>query len=151
MEEYERAYKNRLLDIDALLAANIPRITAATHLGGVAIECRLKALVITYHSIKEWGEPSKRVGDPRFRVPIGRTSHGLISAVKLMSTLYKKAMADRHFLNHLSDVTYPTGSTVTDFIALRYSSHDLDGQALVNWKRSFDYVIGWLEKNEKLL
>lgn len=54
MEDYERAYKNRLLDIDALLAANVPRITAATHLGGVAIECRLKALVITYHSIKEW-------------------------------------------------------------------------------------------------
>lgn len=151
MENYEKAYRNRVLDIDALLAAEVPRITAATHFGGVAVECKLKSLVINYHNITEWDDLSTRAGDPRFRQPISRTSHGLITAVRLMSELHKKALADRYFLKHLNEINYPTGATVIDFIALRYSSQNLDQQALVNWKRSFDYVIGWLEKNGKLL
>ena len=68
-----------------------------------------------------------------------------------MNDLYLKAKADPEFLKHLNSVTYPVGATETDFIALRYSAHDLDPAALHVWQRSLNYVLGWLKKNENLL
>lgn len=151
MENYEEAHRLRLLDVDALLAVAPPRSTAAAHLGGVAVECRLKALILTYHKINVWDEPSKRVGDPRHKRPIQRTSHALRAAVKLMDVLYKKAQADPQFLKHLESVTYPAGANASDFIALRYSGSDLGSEIFPEWRRSLDYVLGWLKKNEVLL
>jgi hypothetical protein len=151
MEDYEEAYRQRLLDINALLAADPKRTTAAAHVGGVAIECRLKALIISYHEILEWGEKSRRPKDPRTSQPIQRTSHALFAAVKQMDVLYKKAMTDQHFIRHLNAVNYPVGASETDFIALRYSSRNLNEANMEGWKRSFSYVQNWLEKNEKLL
>jgi hypothetical protein len=151
MENYEEAHRQRLLDIDALLAAQIPRSTAAIHLGGVAVECRLKALVLTYHQINAWDESSQRKNDPKHGLRISRTSHALTAALKLMDVLYRKARTDSQFLKHLNAVTYPVGATQTDFIALRYSSSEIREEATEEWKRSLDYVLGWLKKNEALL
>jgi hypothetical protein len=151
MENYGVAYRSRLLDIDALLAASPQRTTTVAHLGGVAIECRLKALIVRYHAINEWGDKSNRPKDPRTLQPIMRTSHALFPAVKLMDKLYKKAMADPHFIRHLDAVNYPVGASDTDFIGLRYSSQDINVTNITNWQRSFAYVQRWLEKNEKLL
>lgn len=116
--------------------------------GGVAVECRLKAFILIYHNISEWDEESKRPKDPRYKQPIPRTNHGLIGAVKLMQDVFSKAKADYLFLEHLNNVTYPTGPTEIDFIALRYSAQDLDGGSLVQWQKSLNYVLGWLKKNE---
>ncbi len=151
MENYEKAHECRLLDIEALLAGQIPRGTAAAHLGGSAVECRLKALVLTYHKISSWNDHSLRRKDSRFGQPIPRTGHGLIGAVRLMQELYDKAKADHLFLKHLNNVTYPAGRNDTDFIALRYSAQDLGGMSLYEWNKSLNYVLGWLKKNEALL
>jgi hypothetical protein len=151
MENYEAAHKCRLLDIDALLAGPNQRITTAAHIGGVVVECRLKALVLTYHKITAWDEVSKRRKDARFGHPIPRTGHGLIAGVRLMQDLFLKAKADPQFLMHLNRVTHPTGATAIDFIALRYSAHDMDRETLLVWRKSLDYVLGWLKKNENLL
>lgn len=151
MENYEKAHECRLLDIDALLAGQNQRGTAAAHLGGTAVECRLKALVLTYHKISNWNDQSKRPKDSRLGKPIPRTGHGLIGAVRLMQELYDKAKADHLFLNHLNNVTYPAGQTDTDFIALRYSAQNLEGVSLLQWRKSLEYVLGWLKKNEALL
>lgn len=151
MENYEKAHECRLLDIDALLAGKNQRGTAAAHLGGAAVECRLKALVLTYHKISTWNDQSKRRKDSRFGKPIPRTGHGLIGAVRLMQDLFDKAKADPLFLKHLNNVTYPAGQTETDFIALRYSAQNLGGASLLQWHNSLKYVLGWLKKNEALL
>lgn len=90
MEDYEAAGGSRMLDIAVLLAATPPRTTAAVHLGGVAIECRLKAIIVKYHQIAAWGDLSGRKGDPRYRQPIPRTMHALLPAIKLVDNLYKK-------------------------------------------------------------
>jgi hypothetical protein len=151
MENYAGAHESRLSDVDALLASPNQRATAAAHLGGVAVECRLKALVVRYHKIAAWDEPSGRTKDPQYKQPISRPGHGLISAIKIMSDLYKKALADRLFLGHLDRVMHPTGATMVDFIELRYSADDLDRATMADWRRSLDYVLGWLKKNEVVL
>ena len=151
MEDYEVAYENRLSDIDVLLAGSNKRGTAAIHLGGVAVECRLKALIILYHKIKEWDDVSRRPRDAKLGQPIPRTGHSLISAVRMMPDIYAKAKADPMFLSHLNNVNFPTGSTLTDFIALRYASANIAEPALGTWQESFKYVLGWLKKNEVLL
>jgi len=151
MENYEEAHECRLLDIEVLLAGQNQRGTAAAHLGGTAVECRLKALVLTYHKISTWDEPSKRRKDSRYGIPIHRTGHGLIEAVRLMQGLFNKAKADHLFIKHLNNVTYPAGQNNTDFIALRYSAQNLESASLQQWHISLKYVLGWLKKNEALL
>lgn len=151
MENYDKAHECRLEDIDTLLAGQNPRGTAAAHLGGAAVECRLKALVLRYHNISTWNDKSKRHKDSRYGTPILRTGHGLIAAVRLMQDFYGRAKADPLFLKHLNNVTYPAGQTDTDFIALRYSAQNLEGDSLLQWQNSLKYVLGWLKKNEGLL
>ncbi|NHZ99989.1 hypothetical protein [Massilia sp. CCM 8734] len=151
MENYDAAFKCRIDDISALLGATPPRGVAAVHLGGVAIECRIKALIISYHQITAWGGLSQRPSDPRTGQPILRTSHALAPALKIVDNLYKKALADKLFLKHLGNLTYPTGASAIDFIALRYTSNALSAKTLNEWQTSFKYVVGWLQKNEGLL
>ena len=151
MEDYEVAHKNRLSDIDVLLAGPNKRGTAAIHLGGVAVECRLKALIILYHRIAAWDDPSKRPKDAKLGQPIARTGHSLISAVRMMPEIYAKAKADPSFLKHLSNINFPTGSSLIDFIALRYASAEISEPAISSWRESLKYVLGWLKKNEALL
>lgn len=151
MEDYQKAHELRLQDIDCLLAGPNKRMIAAAHLGGVAVECRLKALIAVYHQIAEWDQPSRRPRDPKRGTPIPRTGHSLIAGVRLMPDIYAKAKADPLFLGHLSNLNFPLGSTVNDFIALRYSSTEPDEELMTSWKESLNYVLGWLKKNEALL
>jgi hypothetical protein len=148
MENYETASAARRIDADLLLAGQTPRAIAAVHLGGVAVECKLKALVAKYHNISEWDEDSRRPKDPRSGQSIPRPGHGLLAAIRLMDTLYRKAKTDPRFLNHLSRVMHPAGATSLDFIDLRYVGSDLDANALNDWRESFRYVLSWLAKNE---
>jgi hypothetical protein len=151
MENYEIAYQNRLSDIEVLLSSSKKRGTAAIHLGGVAVECRLKALIILYHRISKWDDLSRRPKDAKLGQPIARTGHSLIGAVKVMPDMYAKAKADPLFLKHLNNINFPTGATAIDFIALRYASTDIVEPTISTWQESFKYVLGWLQKNEALL
>lgn len=151
MENYFGAFTSRIADVDALLAATPRRTTAAAHLGGVAVECRLKALLLAYHELSEWEQPSRRPRAPKLGQPISRPGHGLLAALRDMSAIYLKAKADRLFLSHLERVMHPTGATYADFIDLRYSADELDGTSMTDWRTSLDYVLRWLKKNEELL
>ncbi|QRQ87843.1 hypothetical protein [Cupriavidus oxalaticus] len=148
MEEYELASASRRADVEMLLSGGNPRTTAAVHLGGVAVECKLKALIAEYHEIDAWEECSRRKKDPRLGQPIPRPGHGLFAAIKLMDTVYRKAKADPMFLSHLDRVMHPAGATSLDFIELRYVASELDRNALSSWQQSFRYVVNWLIKNK---
>lgn len=67
-----------------------------------------------------------------------------------MSKIYDRAKADRQFLAHLDRLTHPVGSQDADFIDLRYAASAIEPAALEAWKKSLDYVKGWLQKNEVL-
>ncbi|HCF5159408.1 TPA: hypothetical protein ACRNDL_001248 [Pseudomonas aeruginosa] len=147
MEDYGKAFDSRRADVEILLAGENPRATAAAHLGGVAVECKLKALVIKYHGITLWGENSSRAKDSRRGQPIERPGHGLVASLRLMQQIHSKAVLDPRFLSHLSRIMHPAGATERDFIDLRYSGYELAGGTLSEWRESLEYVLGWLEKN----
>lgn len=151
MEDYHGAFGIRFEDVRALLSVQPPRCVAAAHLGGAAIECRLKGMLRKYHRINEWNEVGARPKDPLLRQAISNPGHGLVAALKSMSELYKRAKADQNLLQHLARVLYPLGSTTQDFISMRYSSSALTAVELASWRRSFDYVLGWLKKNEGII
>lgn len=148
MEEYGAASASRRNDVDVLMGGDSKRTIAAAHFGGIAIECKIKALVVKYHSISNWGEVSRRKKDPKLGQPISRPGHSLHASIKSMDLLYRKARADPLFLFHLNRVMYPAGATSMDFIDIRYLSNEIEESVFVEWKKSFDYVVSWLEKNE---
>lgn len=151
MEHYQAACDARLEDVNALLAVAVPRCVAASHLGGAAVECRLKALVARYHHIENWNDMGARPKDSRHNSPIQNPGHSLLSAMRSMPDLYQRARLDKQFLLHLSRIMYPSGATTTDFIALRYRGLQLPQQTFLDWRVSFQYVIGWLHKNEAIV
>lgn len=147
MEDYASARIARNLDLEVLLAATPPRTTLAVHVGGIATECQLKALTLSYHKIARWEEDGRRPKEALYGKPIPRPGHHLLSVLKMMSKVYDRAKADHLFLRHLDRLMHPAGSRDADFIDLRYFAGDLEGITLADWRDSLKYVAGWLKKN----
>lgn len=149
MEDFTGAYTERKRDALALLSLSNNHEIAVVHLGGVAIECRLKALIILYHKLNEWKHKSRREGDPLFDKSIKNPSHRLMEAIESMPLLYDKAKTDSNFLRHLQKIINPFGISEPDYISLRYSSGI--EQPLNDWLQSFNYIIGWLNQNMRYI
>ncbi len=144
MDDYTGAYIARKKDVSALPKHHT---IAIFHLGGVAVECRLKSLLLIYHQISDWDQKSRRTKDSKYNQPIANPSHGLLTALRRMPDFYKRASSNKQLLLHLQNIIHPLGSTDIDFISLRYIPETTQSQE--DWQKSFDYVCGWLEKNEK--
>ena len=143
MDDYTGAYIARKNDVSVLPKHHA---IAIFHLGGIAIECRLKSLLLLYHQINDWDEKSCRTKDLMCNQPIANPSHGLLTALRRMPDFAKRAKLDKQFLTHLQNILYPLGSTNVDYIKLRYIPETTQSQE--DWQQSFDYICGWLEKNE---
>lgn len=148
MEDFAGAYLARKNDIFALPKDQNHTITIF-HLGGIAVECRLKSLLLDYHRINKFDENSNRPKDSMCNQLVMNPSHGLLTALKRMPDFHKKAKSDIQLLKHLQTILYPLGSTEVDYISLRYIPQTTQSQE--DWQKSFDYVCGWLEKNEKTI
>lgn len=148
MEDYSGAYCARAADVNVLLAVHQRRTVAAAHLGGIVIECRLKAMLLTYHAIDCWEQNGARKGDPYFGSPITRPGHSLVSILRMARALYLKAKADFLFLSHLNRLMHPRGAEESDFIDLRYTSRELSTPEYEDWNESYKYVVSWLQKNQ---
>lgn len=147
MEDFTGACLERKKDAEALLKLKDHNI-AALHLGGISIECRLKSLLAYYHSISEWNEKSRRKKDSMFNQQINNPGHSLTTALRHMPELYQSAKSNQQLLMHLNCLIYPLGSTSVDYIGLRYDVAQASPIQRDKWKKSFDYVYGWLKKNE---
>ncbi|MFI3190216.1 MAG: hypothetical protein QX190_11725 [Methylococcales bacterium] len=148
MEDFAGAYLARKNDISAL-PRNQNHAIAIFHLGGIAVECRLKSLLLDYHQINKFAENSKRPKDSMYNQRVENPSHGLLTALRRMSDFHKKAKSDSQLLKHLQTILHPLGSIEIDYISLRYIPQTTQSQE--DWQKSFDYVCGWLEKNEKII
>ncbi|SJM94295.1 hypothetical protein [Crenothrix polyspora] len=149
MEDYSGAYSARKNDVFELSRLQTDHTIAIFHLGGIAVECRLKSLLFFYHGISEWKHKSLRKKDSMFDQVIINPKHDLTKAIERMPDLYSKAITDAQFIKHLKNVIFPLGSVNPDYINLRYIPHTI--QSKEHWQQSFDYVCGWLEKNEKTI
>jgi hypothetical protein len=146
MEDYHGAFRARKQDAEALLPLQGHGI-AAFHLGGVAVECRLKALLQLYHSIQDWDKPSQRRKDAMFNQAVKNPGHSLMTALKRMPKLRERAKSDHNFLNHLQNIIHPLGATSADYIGIRYLPQATPTND--DWQQSFAYVCGWLNKNAR--
>lgn len=146
MEDYSGAYQARRKDTNLLLNSYDDHNIAAFHFGGIAIECKLKALLLTYHKINNWGEPSCRARDSMYNQNIENPGHSLLSAIRRMPAVYKKAKTDPAFIKHLSHIICPLGANSIDYINIRYLPEKTPPKE--NWQQSFNYVCGWLAKNQ---
>jgi len=149
MEDFANTYKARKHDAFVLFNLKHNHKVAAFHLGGVAIECYLKSLMLTYHKIKNWNETSNRTKDAMFKQPISNPSHSLLNALKHMPDIYKRAKLDKNFMMHINKVMYPLGSTMIDYISIRYTPET--NSSPEDWHVSFNYVCGWIEKNKEII
>lgn len=148
MEDFAGAYLARKSDIFAL-PRNQNHAVAIFHLGGIAIECRLKAMLLAYHRITNWNLPSQRTDDNLHGLVIKNPSHDLLKAVQNMSALNSVAMLDSHFFVHLENIKRPLGSTNPDYISLRYIPNTQ--QTISTWQYSFNYINQWLQKNNGII
>jgi len=148
-EDYTGAYQARKNDIFALLTLQSNHKIAIFHLGGIAIECKLKAFLLTYHKIKDWNEKSRRTRDDMYKQEIKNPNHSLLTAIRQMPKIREKAKSDHEFLKHLSKIINPLGASTVTYIDIRYYSETEQSQS--DWKKSFDYVYGWLDKNKETI
>ena len=146
MDDFTGAYLARKKDVSALPKHHA---IAIFHLGGIAVECRLKSLLLLYHKISMFDEKSGRAKDSMYNQIIENPSHALFTALKRMPDFSKRAKLDEQFLKNLHKIIYPLDRTDIDYISLRYIPHTTQSQE--DWQKSFDYVCGWLEKNEKTI
>ena len=121
MEDYTGAYIERKRDAFALIALQSNHSITTFHLGGIAIECRLKALIFLYHKISEWDCISRKRKDSMYNQIIENPSHSLLTALKRMPDLYQRAKCDKNFLIHIHKIIYPLDATSIDYIKLRYT------------------------------
>ena len=147
MEDFIGAYIERRQDVEILLTN---RRIVAIHLGGIVVECQLKSFPITYHKIKKWEEKSQRKKSSMFNQTISNPGHGLQKAMRQMPELFNRAKLDQKLLEHLRDIQYPLGTNLIDYIDLRYIPQVSQEQS-DQWKKSFYYVCGWLEKNKDII
>lgn len=84
-----------------------------------------------------------------FNQEIKNPNHGLLTAIKHMRDLYQKAKLNREFMEHLAHIMYPLGASSITYIDIRY--HSEPEPLEYDWKMSFDYVNGWLEKNREAI
>jgi hypothetical protein len=80
MEDYTGAYQARKNDVCALLTLPSNHKIAIFHLGGIAIECKLKAFLLIYHRINNWNEKSHRTKDSMYNQEINNPNHSLLTA-----------------------------------------------------------------------
>lgn len=148
MEDYTGAYLARRDDIFSLPRNGNHTITIF-HLGGIAIECQLKSMLLVYHRITDWNHSSCRTNDLLFGQSIKNPSHDLIRAINNMPDLYNRAISDGNFLVHLGKIRYPLGVTNPDYISLRYIPQTT--ASVSDWQNSFNYICQWLQHNGRII
>jgi len=139
MEDYEAAFLQRVLDVEALHDAG--RRSAAMHFGGITIECLLKYLVVTSFpqgATKEWKTDTNDPGHT-----IKNPGHDYQYALRCYHRLWFRVQQSRYVLKWLNEVEAPNGH----FIDMRYIGKEPDEAKYKLWWRSYQNLLGWLRKN----
>lgn len=152
-EDYTKAFEERSRDVSIL--ADAGRCIGAMHLGGMAVECRLKMLILEYHRIAAFGEHGARPKDARLGEPIVNPEHGLVRALKDMRNLWVRARRDTLFLRRLNTLIHPLEAMHDHrdmtYVSIRYTGAEPDTTQMDAWLEAWRYVIGWLQKNLRLV
>jgi hypothetical protein len=143
MENYEGAYRQRHRDTEVL--HGVDRATAAMHLGGCAVECLLKAMILA-----QIPNPNQRQWHTEENPQphgIKRPNHDLQEALKQYRKLYDRALKDPQVLKWFNAVEFPS----QHFIDLRYSDTEPSPEGYKIWWDAYTKLCRWLEKQKTQL
>jgi hypothetical protein len=144
MEDYYTAFLQRIEDV-TVLDENKRRI-AATHFGGVVVECLLKHIILTTSLPKgvrkEWKtdtcDPGHTITNP---------GHSYNEALRRCNTLRSRGEQFPFVLKWLNDVENPEGH----FINMRYVGNEPDDAKYKRWLDSYHKLVRWLLKQATTL
>lgn len=131
MEDYLGAFYERVLDTKVLEQA--ARKVATVHLGAIAIECLLKAMIVERYSIDGWKQNMNGTLHG-----IVNPGHDLISAIHSIPEL--RSRIPNSMLGYISLLQTPK----LDYIDMRYDCEDIDDEILQKWVEAYKRIRGWL-------
>jgi hypothetical protein len=140
MEDYYSAFLQRAADV-TILDKN-GRRTAAIHIGGVAIECLLKHMILTSvqkDAIKDWYDGTEKTED--YGHTYKNPGHDYDEALRCLNTLRHRMKRLPAVWAWLDVVEEPDGH----FIDMRYSGKEPEEEKYTRWYRSYLSLKGWLE------
>ncbi len=154
MEDYRRAYLERLEDKDKLIAHD--RRLAAMHLGGVAIECLLKALLVEVEGVSAWHVSSDKCPSCGVAIRpsypqshgVANPGHDLMRAITASSRLKNRLMSHpqrQMLVDWINEIMKPS----CNFIALRYECNPPDDSKFQAWKDAFGRLHFWLCRQDQ--
>ncbi len=138
MEDYEGAFMQRVVDVDALDTAG--RRTATMHFGGIAIECFLKYLIFTSlpkHAKWEWKTETHDPGHT-FHNP----GHDYEIALRCYNRLRDRVQQFPEVRRWLNEVENPS----CHFINMRYLGNEPDDEKYKRWLKAYRSLKRWLQK-----
>jgi hypothetical protein len=158
MEDFRHAYQERLQDKTLLESAD--RRTAAMHLGGVTIECLLKAMRVEIDHISDWHIPGEKCPTCKAAVRPGHLQHHgienpghhLFIAIqrwpRLMQRITKMDRAQRDsFIRWIRLLETPT----CHYIDLRYTCDSPSDAEFQQWQEAFKRTHAWLQAQDNNL
>lgn len=145
MEDYSSAATDRLADFDVLSKKR--RKVCAIHIGGVYIECLLKAMLCCANNVTEVENRSNRwiINE----VEIYRPSHSLTTGPlrDYLPSIYEDMPED--VLHSLEYIAYPND---IDYISYRYvSSATVSDEEYDEWYCNFINVFDYLQEKKREL
>lgn len=139
MEDFQAAFLARHKDVIALHEKR--RLIASMHMGGVALECLLKAklsatLPTNASGKKEWKTDSNDPGHTTHN-----PGHSHLQALRCHNSLYQRVMqGNQYVLLWLDKVQNPE----CHFIDMRYIGWEPDERKYNAWYDAYSRLIGWL-------
>ncbi|HWS82871.1 MAG TPA: hypothetical protein VN207_01280 [Ktedonobacteraceae bacterium] len=145
MEDFQAAFFQRHKDVETLHEKQ--RCIASMHIGGVAVECLLKAMLCTTlpknsKGVKEWYDKEKRNNAGH---TISNPGHNYKQALRSHNRLYNRIMRESPYvLQWLEKIENPE----CHFIDMRYTGKDPDNRKYEAWYDAYCKVVGWLLKQK---
>lgn len=143
MENYEDAAESRFTDWELLSKGENRRKAGTIHFGGIYIECLLKGIICSEHSVVEGSSPYKWIIDGQ---EASRPGHALTASAyrDYLSDLYDDMPDD--VSDALEYISCPETSSYIDY---RYVSEDSVSDIVYNkWMENFISVFEYLEQKK---
>lgn len=155
-ENYHKAYLERLADKESLEHAD--RRVGTMHLGGVVIECLIKAMRVETDHVADWHIPNESCPACRALIRQGNLQkhgiknpgHQLMLAIKDWHRLWHRLMSVPHRQDLINWITLLEDPSV-HFIDLRYEHYQPNDGEFNQWCQAFNRFHGWLlQQNQQL-
>ncbi len=131
MEDYIGAFMQRAEDTDVLIKGQ--RKVGSVHMGAIAIECLLKAVIIERFCIDCWNKNSDGVEHG-----ISNPGHDLVKAIQSVPELRRRIPP--YIINFINIIQTPE----KDYIDMRYRGEIITEELFKDWQSAYKRLRDWI-------